>query len=604
MHFLSSPYTVPLFLGAITSIIVAFYSWKRRGNAPIAKTLTFLMMALAVWSAGYALQLAGADMATKIFWRHVKNIGVVLTPTLWLIATLQYTGRNKAVTRGLVQLLAIEPIIGMTMDLTSNYHQFFIKEVVMKSIGNIYILDNIFGPWFWINVIYSYLLFTISTILFVNTFFRVRKLYRNQILVLLGIALFPWGENIFYVSTLLLKWQDTMLVDLTPFFFVIASLLLAWGTFSLQLLDVVPIARDVILQNMRNGVLVLDTQATIVDFSPMIEQIVGKHEDELIGYSAHRVLGRWEELCQTIKAQKTGVGEISLQRDNTLKTYEWRISELSTSNDQIIGWVVILFDMSRLKDVEFALQQSNRELRNQIAQREQLIADLDAFAHTVAHDLQNPLSIIVGYADVISMELDNEHELSDYVIRIEETALKMGRIINELMFLAQVRKKNVVLYPLDTRKIVKEVEKRLTKMINDYHAELITPNRWIPAMGYAPWIEEVWENYISNAIKYGGKPPIIEIGSTLMDDKVKFWIKDNGDGLAPDMQKKVFEDNVNLPEKIKNGHGLGLSVVRRILEKQGGAVDVTCSGVSGEGCVFSFTLPIVPALKPKPTTLN
>lgn len=601
MHFLSSPYTFPLFLGAITSASVAVYSWRRRGNVPIAKTLTLLMMALTIWSAGYALQLAGADMATKMFWRHVKNVGVVMVPTLWLIATLQYTGRSNAVTRGLVQLLAIEPIIGITMDFTSAYHQFFIKEVVMKAVGNIYILDNVFGPWFWINTTYSYLLFVISTILFINTFFHVRKLYQNQILVLLGIAFFPWAENAFYVSTLLFKWQNTIIVDFTPFFFVMASLLLAWGTFSLQLLDVVPIARDVILQNMRNGVLVLDTRMTVVDFSPAIEQTIDRTENTLIGQSAYRVLRQWDELCQALKKQKTALGEISIERDNALKTYEWRISELTTARGIAVGWVVTLFETTRLKDTEFALQQSNRELHNQIEQREQLITDLDAFAHTVAHDLQNPLAIIIGYADVLSMELDGSNEeLNDYIGRIEETALKMGRIINELMFLAQVRKKNVVLYPLDTKKILTEVEKRLSKMVAEFQAELVYPKYWIPAMGYAPWIEEVWENYISNAIKYGGKPPIIEIGSTIVENGVQFWVKDNGDGLLPDIQKSIFEDNVKLPEKIKNGHGLGLPVVRRILEKQGGYVDVTCSGIPGEGCTFSFTLPMVPALKPKP----
>jgi len=87
----SSPYTIPLFVGSLVSLLAAYFSWRRQKTLS-GVALSLLMLSLAVWSAGYALQLAGADEVTKRFWRDIKNIGVVPVATLWLVATLQYTG--------------------------------------------------------------------------------------------------------------------------------------------------------------------------------------------------------------------------------------------------------------------------------------------------------------------------------------------------------------------------------------------------------------------------------------------------------------------------------------------------------------------------------
>lgn len=115
------------------------------------------------------------------------------------------------------------------------------------------------------------------------------------------------------------------------------------------------------------------------------------------------------------------------------------------------------------------------------------------------------------------------------------------------------------------------------------------PDSWYTAVGYAPWIEEVWTNYISNAIKYGGQPPQIEVGSEALDGMVKFWVKDNGDGIPLDQIDTLFKPFVRLDNVRATGHGLGLSIVRRIIERLNGTVGVESE--QGVGSVFSFILP-------------
>lgn len=239
----------------------------------------------------------------------------------------------------------------------------------------------------------------------------------------------------------------------------------------------------------------------------------------------------------------------------------------------------IAMDNARLVE---ALQEQTEDLRSRNE-------ELDAFAHTVAHDLQNPLAQIIGFAAMLGSpdeELTAEDRETARQV-IADNAQKMSVIIRELLLLSSVRQAEVEVRPLDMQKIVEAALARLTHMIAEYQADLILPDEWPEAMGYAPWIEEIWENYLSNALKYGGRPPSVEMGGTAQSGgMVRFWVKDNGPGLSPEDQSKLFAPFTKLTE---NGHGLGLSIVRRVVRKLGGQVAVESR--LGSGSIFSFTLP-------------
>jgi signal transduction histidine kinase len=126
----------------------------------------------------------------------------------------------------------------------------------------------------------------------------------------------------------------------------------------------------------------------------------------------------------------------------------------------------------------------------------------------------------------------------------------------------------------------------------EYRAEISMPDTWPVAIGHAPWIEEVWVNYISNALKYGGRPPQVEIGSDLQPDGLlRFWVRDNGIGISRDICAQLFAPFTRVAPARAAGHGLGLSIVQRIVEKMGGQVGVVSDGVPGMGSLFYFTLP-------------
>lgn len=242
-------------------------------------------------------------------------------------------------------------------------------------------------------------------------------------------------------------------------------------------------------------------------------------------------------------------------------------------------------------------RQAEEALIKYAAELEASNEELDAFAHTVAHDLKGSLGQIVGYARVLAENPAefSDQELTKYLQQIADTGQKMSNVIDALLLFALLRKaSNIELAHLDMSAIVHCALERLDYFIEGKQAEIKLPETWPSAWGYGPWIEEVWLNYISNGVKYGGEPPVVTLGA---DQKcaaacARFWVRDNGDGLTEEEQARLFTPFTRLDRMRTKGHGLGLSIVRRIVKKLGGQVGI--ESALGEGSLFWFTLPTGP----------
>ena len=283
--------------------------------------------------------------------------------------------------------------------------------------------------------------------------------------------------------------------------------------------------------------------------------------------------------------------------DNSERYFDLKIEPLVEFGNVLL---VLLIDVTEQARLHQQLQQERNELHLNIVERkraekakEKLIEELDAFAHTVAHDLQNPLAHIIGYADLLndtSIELPAE-TLETGLQAISRGARKMSEIINELLLLAKVHNADVKIELLDMTSIVAEALDRLSDIVEEQQVEIILPTSWPMVFGYAPWVEEVWANYLGNGIKYGGQPARLELGATVQaDGMVRFWVDDNGFGLSPEDQGCLFTQFTRLDQHSNiEGNGLGLSIVQRIVNKLGGQVGVESE--LGKGSTFSFTLP-------------
>ncbi len=221
-------------------------------------------------------------------------------------------------------------------------------------------------------------------------------------------------------------------------------------------------------------------------------------------------------------------------------------------------------------------------------------AELNAFAHTVAHDLKSPLSTLSGYIEALLAFLPDmeQAEIAQSLSMMQRSGETMHRIINDLLLLAETRSEDVPMGPLDMAHIVRQSQERLHATIEELHAEIQYPEKWPTAVGYAPWVEAVWVNYLSNGLKYGGRPPRLTLGaSTRNSGEIEFWVQDNGSGISLEDQQRLFNEFTRLEQgRLRaKGSGLGLSIVQRIVTRLDGRVGVESQ--PGQGSRFYFTLP-------------
>jgi len=250
----------------------------------------------------------------------------------------------------------------------------------------------------------------------------------------------------------------------------------------------------------------------------------------------------------------------------------------------------------KVRRLQRELEVKNQELRKQSAELEKRNVELEAFSRMVAHDLKNPLHAIIGLTEIILTDCSSEIPLSTDSIEnlsfVLQAGQKMLNIVDALLLLASTSKQNTVqIQSLDMPHIIHQVvQQRLAHPLRESQGQLQIADTWPIAQGYAPWVEEVWANYLSNAIKYGGQPPLIEVGATSQENgMIRFWVRDNGPGLSLEAQTKLFTPFTRLHQDRAEGHGLGLSIVQQVIQKLGGEAGV--ESILGEGSLFYFTLP-------------
>ncbi len=357
-----------------------------------------------------------------------------------------------------------------------------------------------------------------------------------------------------------------------------------------------------ILHSIGDAVIATDQKGCVAFMNPVAETLTGWPESDALGRDLAEIFQVVSEsgqkppetpfktVLKSGNGSRIGGESFLIARNGVEIPIEDSTAAIRDDSEKITGAVVVFRDITERKRSEAALKQYMLELQERNE-------DLDTFAHTVAHNLKNLLGRVIGFAEAMQRYYTNlsPESMEEYLLLIARNGRKMGNVIDELLLLAGVRQKEVELKPLDMRAIVLAAQQRLGHLIEEYHAEIVLPGKWPAALGYGPWVEEVWMNYLSNGIKYGGRPPRLVLGAVSQPDgRVRFWVRDNGAGLTPEEQGRLFTPFTQLRQVSTEGHGLGLSIVRRIVEKLGGQVAVQSEGRPGQGSVFSFTLPVAP----------
>jgi PAS domain S-box-containing protein len=574
------------FLSGIFALFLVIFLWKLRHSKGVLYLMLFEISA-AIWAICDGFESAAMTLPQKTHWAQFSYLGITTCAVMFLMFALSYTNHTRFVNLRSLLVLMIIPVITIIIAMTYPMHNLLWAriEIVEETHQSIYY----YGPYFWIHTFYEYSILITGIIILMIGAFKVYSLYKKQFWILILGTFIPFISSIVYVFKLL----PVKGFDPTPVSFIVSGFIVALGLFWFRMFNIMPLARKEAIDNLRDGMLVADSMDRIVDANLTFYRITGLDPKQIIGSKADIFFSGINVDITKFNAENDFTQETIIGKNSEQEDVEVKYHRITDVNDKTLGGIYMLTYITTKKMILDAIADSNKRRKKELIEKEKLILDLEAYARSVAHDLKNPIGLVVSLSELIRQRLA-ENDMSDVdemLGHVYDQSKKMIRIIDDLLMLSRIRKEEIVKTPVDTGEILNDVFKRLEGEISKRAARIEKPDQWPGVMGHHQWIEEVWVNLISNALKYGGTPPVIKLGYERMANSVcRFWIQDNGNGLPESSLKKIFKDFERLGIKDSDGYGLGLPIVKRIFEKLDSEIVASSTNIPGEGCIFSFTL--------------
>ena len=341
-------------LAAIPYTVLGLYAWRRRPAVAVAP-FAWAMLGMSIWAFAYGLEIFSPYIPIKLFFVQVEYIGIVMAPVYMLFFAFEYTGNSHLLTRRNQTLIWVIPVLTLILVWTGSYHSLMWEVKGLESASGLLLLSLQFGPFFWIHTIYSYLLIAVATIMLVIELIRQPGIYRAQIsFVILSIAA-PFIGSVIYVLGI----GPIPNLDLTTLFLLPTALGLFWAILKYRLLEVLPPEHISVIKNMKDGVIVVNSQQRILYLNPTAEELLEREDDEAIGQPLSQVSRKFHDSLLPY----LGVGEqrveIKVFDGDQPKVYEVTVSPIAkmqtsrsaNGSDQMI----ILHDVTQRKEAEFAL---------------------------------------------------------------------------------------------------------------------------------------------------------------------------------------------------------------------------------------------------------
>ncbi|MEW6406131.1 MAG: histidine kinase N-terminal 7TM domain-containing protein, partial [Chloroflexota bacterium] len=336
---------------AVPYTVMGLYAWSRRPAVAVTP-FAWMMVAIAAWSFLYALELFTPHLQLKVILTNLQYPGIVSIPLFLLGFALEYTGRRHLLSRRIQALLWIIPIVIILATWTNRLHGLMWDSEQVEYFHGLTLLAVRMGPLFWVNIGYTYLLLFIGTLILIMELIQRPGIYRFQVsLVVLGL-LSPWVGSLFYVF----RFSPIPNLDLSPLFFIPSSFALAWAITRFRLLDVIPLEHVNVLQNMRDGVIVLDPQRRILYINPIGEFMLAKKDADAIGQPLNEISPAYARILTPYLDDDQKQFEFTAGDEADSPVFEVTISHMRLAPEPLgFNHVIIFHDISVRKEAEALL---------------------------------------------------------------------------------------------------------------------------------------------------------------------------------------------------------------------------------------------------------
>ncbi len=342
-----------MFLAATIAAFCAILGWSRR-EASGGVYFYHLMISIVIWSLANMAEYASFNPAVKLVWAKLSYLGIVNLPVLWFLFAAHYTQRETWLPLGKKAPLWLIPLFTLCLVLTNEWHGLIWKNITSVSTNSSSMLLYEHGLGFWLHTTYSYILLLFGTWMLVKMAYRSHWVYRSQAITLTIAVLLPWAGNIIYllVSNLGIPFYQGF--DISPAVFSISGLLLSFGLFRFKVFKLMPVARDVVIERMDGGVLVLDINDHVSDLNPAALQILQMKSDDVIGKPVSVVFPTLASLV----IESVEHPETHFRRDVNIRNQQWvnlQITPLLDRKNHLGGYLIVMSDISERVALETRL---------------------------------------------------------------------------------------------------------------------------------------------------------------------------------------------------------------------------------------------------------
>jgi PAS domain S-box-containing protein len=551
-----TPYTLPLVIAPVISaglVVVAYRNRDKRG----AKPLIGVLVAAILWSSADAVRLASTDETVKLLAQNVRFLGPFLVTVSVFLYAAEYTNRDQWLRpRRIAGVVAFHAVTFVLL-WTNQWHHLVRAGSQLSDVGYL-VLDVEWGPWYYLHATYAYLLLVGAAAMLVDKLRQSGdvRTFRGQTLTILAATVVPWGANAAYIA-------GVTAVDLTPIAFAVTGTMFAVGLFRYQILDLVPIARSTVVDNVDEGYMVLDTADIIVDVNEEATALLGAEKDAVIGQSLESLFADYPDLLDRFADVRDAREQVAVAFDGSRRYYDLDISPIYDRRGRFNGRVVLFRDITRREE-------RKRQLERQKTQLERQNERLEDFAGIVSHDLRNPINVVSGRLEMARSDPDPEH-----FDEMERGLERMQDIIDDVLAMARQGQSVDDPEPVALRRLC---EAAWENVDTDTATLAVETDQTIEADRTR--LLQVFENLFRNAIDHGPADVTITVGA--LEDG--FYVEDDGPGIPPEERDEVLQKGYSTAD---DGTGLGLSIVQSAVEAHGWTIAVV-EGAAG-GARFEIT---------------
>ncbi len=572
----------------IATAIMLFISWLsyRKRHLPVARTMIVLMLAAAFYAFGYALEVLSRSLDEFKLSLHIEYLGIPFVSTLWLILVIQFTGVAARYRKRLAAALMIVPALVFGFQLTNDWHHLVYERYVLNADTPVPLYTTVKGIWYRVHTFYNYGVMLCGLLMFIPMYWRSPPITRKQIVILALGATAPMLLNAMF-------WFG-VIVDLTPFGFVVSGIVYIWGIYRFNLLRLMPLAQAKIFDTIGDGVIVMDGEDRIVNFNrPALSVLNGLGDVSRYPANLRNVLSAYPELLANIRHAGSGEAKFAFHRreGKRIRHYHCSLTPIQDSGRMPLGKILMFNDITELKENESRLLENARQLA-------ELNAFKDKLFTVVAHDIRDPIALLVSLTELLGEEQVAAHrEHSELFQELKDQVGSTFQLVEHLLDWYRSQKGQVQFRPMswNLKQVVRQALS-LARAKANIKRIAMTENvdEQLVVQADKEMLDLILRNLLANAIKYTGIGGAIEIGAAPEDGAIIVAVRDNGAGIDPHISELLrLEEPFFKPppggDESANAR-FGLVLAREFLRIHGGRL--WFDSVPGEGTTFYFSLAV------------